>query len=1030
MTKFLTVTSGAALVGAGLIGYFAKSGVQNAILAEVGERSAALVRPLAKGPEMTAAFQSGEERKFLPLLLKMQSVTGAAGVGAFNQLGKVLAHTNVSKTGRLWDDPLLREGIRSDKIVRRVLMENDPPVLVLTVPVWRHVLSGSEEELLGARERLGTIRLSLDISRALRVAWRESRRASLIIISISLVALLALMLFARKFLAPIARLSSAVDQVAHGGLGEMVSAESHDELGDLARSFNRMSQALKVTSVSRNYLDGVLENVADMLIVTDLLGNMEKINSAAVSTLGYEAAELLHQPIGVLFAEFDKNATLEHLSAGETVKNLEMQMVRKDGTVLPVLYSMSALVGRDNKPVAIVSLAKDMTEQKRAESSLRASEEKFRRLVENLRQNYFFYRHDTGGVMTYLSPSITQVLGYDPEMFLTHYSEYLTDNPINREVERHTNLSIQGIQQPAYLVEIYHKDRSVHLLEVTETPVFGPDGRVAAVEGIANDVTARHLAENRLKALNDCFLNFGADHVKNIQSLTVLCGNLLVSDGAFYQRLDKGSLCLVSGWKTPPDMPSEGKAEGRICASVIRENADEPVILTDLPHTPYAESDPAVRKYELKTYLGRAVKCRGESIGSLCVVYRHDVRPTEEDRKFIGILASAIGVEEDRRAAEELVRQARDFYLTLFEEFPTFIWRCGVDGKCNYFNKTFLTFTGRTAEREMGEGWAEGFHPDDFAKCQNAFSEAFKKREPFEMEYRLRRHDGVYRWVLDAGRPFYDMDKKFAGYIGSCLDITDRKNMEAGLAQKEKLAAVGQLAAGVAHEINNPLGVILGFAQGVVRRLAAGDKLELPLRSIEREALRCKNLVQDLLTFSRVHEPDRGPIELNQAVEGALHLIEARARISRVEVEKQLTEKIPAILGNKVQIQQIIINLANNAIDAMPDGGKLTIATELAEEGIHSWVCLKVGDTGNGVPSELRQHIFEPFFTTKPVGQGTGLGLSLVHEIVRRHSGSIDLQSRPGETTFTIKFPVRTGREPERVFAATLEKSKDGSVRG
>ena len=128
-------------------------------------------------------------------------------------------------------------------------------------------------------------------------------------------------------------------------------------------------------------------------------------------------------------------------------------------------------------------------------------------------------------------------------------------------------------------------------------------------------------------------------------------------------------------------------------------------------------------------------------------------------------------------------------------------------------------------------------------------------------------------------------------------------------------------------------------------------------------------------------------------------------------IEKELERGLPAFQGNANQIQQLLINLASNAIDAMPQGGRLTIKTHVLTEARHRWVCLQVTDTGCGIPSDILHRIFEPFFTTKPVGQGTGLGLSLVHEIVKKHSGTIDVQSRPGFTEFRLTFPPIT-REP------------------
>jgi PAS domain S-box-containing protein len=286
---------------------------------------------------------------------------------------------------------------------------------------------------------------------------------------------------------------------------------------------------------------------------------------------------------------------------------------------------------------------------------------------------------------------------------------------------------------------------------------------------------------------------------------------------------------------------------------------------------------------------------------------------------------------------------------------------------------------------------------------QNTFLKSTLKN----MDLNLTAKNGTLVPILFSSAVIRNSQNKVTHIIAIVKDMTERKQLEMQLLQTGKLSAVGQLAGGVAHEINNPLGVILGFAQGLLRRLPPGDAFEMPLKAVEREAIRCKNLVQDLLTFSRTSSVDREPMDLNQAIEGALSLVMAQARLGQIQVQKKLAVELPRILGHPNQVQQIIINLANNALDAMGKQGTLTLRTEFQKTAPRSWVCLYVADTGSGIPPEVLPRIFEPFFTTKPVGQGTGLGLGLVHEIVQKHSGTIDVQSRPGFTEFCIKFPAR-----------------------
>ncbi len=233
----------------------------------------------------------------------------------------------------------------------------------------------------------------------------------------------------------------------------------------------------------------------------------------------------------------------------------------------------------------------------------------------------------------------------------------------------------------------------------------------------------------------------------------------------------------------------------------------------------------------------------------------------------------------------------------------------------------------------------------------------------------------------------------------------EKERAEKVILQSEKMAAVGQLAGGVAHEINNPLGVILGFSQSITKRLHPGDPLEMPLKSIEREALRCKSLVQDLLAFSRMGKTEKEEIDLNQAIDSSLSLILARAKLKNTQLVKEFDPLLPKIRANQNQLQQIIVNLSNNAMDAIPpQGGTLTFRTKKASLDGKDAVEIQVQDTGGGIPKDIQSKIFEPFFTTKGVGKGTGLGLSLVYEIIQKHQGKIMVESETGKGTLFRMF--------------------------
>ena len=223
------------------------------------------------------------------------------------------------------------------------------------------------------------------------------------------------------------------------------------------------------------------------------------------------------------------------------------------------------------------------------------------------------------------------------------------------------------------------------------------------------------------------------------------------------------------------------------------------------------------------------------------------------------------------------------------------------------------------------------------------------------------------------------------------------------LLQSEKLASIGQLAAGVAHEINNPMGVILGFAQGILKTLPEDNPLKKPLTTMEKESLRCKRIVQNLLDFARHSEPTLQPTNINELIDASCDLVEHQNSLQNVQLVKGYNPALPSIMADPNQLQQVFINVMLNSYQAMPDGGTLHLTTRT----VGSELQVVFADTGTGIPPENVQNIFDPFFTTKEVGEGTGLGLSVSYGIIKAHGGDIEVESQVGKgTTFVIKLPL------------------------
>ena len=246
-------------------------------------------------------------------------------------------------------------------------------------------------------------------------------------------------------------------------------------------------------------------------------------------------------------------------------------------------------------------------------------------------------------------------------------------------------------------------------------------------------------------------------------------------------------------------------------------------------------------------------------------------------------------------------------------------------------------------------------------------------------------------------------------------DITARVEANRAVARTERLAAVGRLAAGVVHEINNPLATIAACAEALESRVAesaygAGadvEDLREYLQLIRGEAFRCKQITNGLLDFSRARAVEHAPVNVSEVVESAARLLLHQKRGASIKIDVELGDGLPLVAGDMGQLQQAVIILAENAIDAMPEGGTLTLRTLGDEEDEGGAVLIEVRDTGQGIPPEIRERIFDPFFTTKEVGRGTGLGLAVCYGIVTEHGGRIAVDSTVGRgTAFRISLPA------------------------
>ena len=379
------------------------------------------------------------------------------------------------------------------------------------------------------------------------------------------------------------------------------------------------------------------------------------------------------------------------------------------------------------------------------------------------------------------------------------------------------------------------------------------------------------------------------------------------------------------------------------------------------------------------------------------------------------IMSLSVLIEEQRRT-EQSLRESEERFRNMADTAPVMIWISGPDRLATFFNKGWLAFTGRGIEQELGYGWASALAPDHRDECLAGYSSSFESRRSWRAEWHLRRADGEYRWMLCTGAPRFAPDGVFAGYIVSCSDITDLKNVQEASLARQKLESLGVLAGGIAHDFNNLLGSIHANAEIAEVEGVAGSFAAEEIHAIKTISIRASEIVRQLMIYAGHDNSDSEPLDLSLLVNEMLGLI--RISISKGAVLKtDLAQDLPAVLGNGPQIQQVVMNLVLNASDALGDrAGEITVSTSVRPHGKASvlgpaigsreasYVGLEVSDTGPGIARDAQARIFDPFFTTKFAGRG--LGLAVVQGIVRAHKGEIELVSAPGRgTTFKIFWP-------------------------
>jgi len=368
---------------------------------------------------------------------------------------------------------------------------------------------------------------------------------------------------------------------------------------------------------------------------------------------------------------------------------------------------------------------------------------------------------------------------------------------------------------------------------------------------------------------------------------------------------------------------------------------------------------------------------------------------------------------------------------------PVMIWVSGTEKQCVWFNRPWLHFTGRDLQQELGNGWLEGVHPEDLDRCLETYVGHFDARKEFRMEYRLRHNDRTYRWIDDTGIPRYAQDGSFLGYIGSCTDVHQHRETEselrcrlldiarltrranaaeiqnikrsAELAHLNRFNVAGELTATIAHELNQPLSAILINSDTAKTLLESSapdlEELKKIVTDIQRDDQRATDVIRRVRNFLKKAPFERKNNDLNEIVRDTVELLSRLAASRDTDLGSETVLDELRVMCDRTQLQQVIINLVLNAMDAMsavPEANRrISITTMRAEK----FAEVAVSDTGPGISADKIEMMFQPFFSTKT--QGMGMGLSIARTIIEGHGGQIWAGSKAGNgAVFHVHLPL------------------------
>ncbi|MGE3958651.1 MAG: PAS domain S-box protein [Vicinamibacterales bacterium] len=635
-------------------------------------------------------------------------------------------------------------------------------------------------------------------------------------------------------------------------------------------------------------------------------------------------------------------------------------------------------------------------ERIRADEERRRSDERFRLLVEGVRDYAIIMLDPRGHVVTWNSGA-GALTGYMADEIVGRHVSVLY--PPESVLAAHPQRELALAAEQGHHEEEgwrMRKDGRRFWANVTTTALREPGGPVTGFAKVTRDLTERKHAADAILA-QETFLHTIVNVVVD-GIITIDQDGTITTVNAATER--------IFGW-------DESELVGR----------NVKVLMPD----PYRhEHDGYIERYQ------RTGEARIIGIGREVAGLRKDgsTFPLElsvgefhiEGRRFFAGVVRDI---TERKHAEERLRRSEAQFREMANNVPIAIWMSDTDGRLTFLNDQWHAMTGQPPLQGLGAGWLEVVHPDDRGRAGATIAAGTRDRTAFHTELRLRSPVGGDRHVLQYARPRLSVDGTYLGFIGCVLDITEQRSVEEQLRQAQKMDAFGQLAGGVAHDFNNLLTVISGFSELALTALPPDDPNRELITAISDAGTRAAALTRQLLAFSRKTVLTPEVLDVNAVVHETEKMLR-RLIGEDIVLTTVLAPDARAIMVDRGHLGQVLMNLAVNARDAMPRGGRLTIETANVTRTDEEWsdadmragdyVVVAVTDTGVGMPPEVKARIFEPFFTTKGPGRGTGLGLAVVHGIIKQSGGALGVYSEPGVgTCFKLYFPAASPSTTRKV---------------